>query len=413
MKTFLVRGISLALGGALFLGPAHADPGKARTLVAQGIRQASSNADAALASFNQAADEDSSLAAAHYNQGVILERRGRYAEAEAAYKKAVADKPDHYASIENLANLALRQKQTDKAEKILLDGIRSYPADLGLRNRLIAVWLAGDKVKEAEDEAKKILKADERNVGALVNLATVFFRRKQLELATSVLTRARDIDPNEAKVWINLGFVYLAGDDKTAAAEAFKKATELRSDLPEALNNLGALNNEARDYEGAIVALNQALALYPTFGKAYLNLGNALKGAKRYAEAEQAYKKSLELDPDNPDTLFNLGILHIDNELPGVDRLGRFDVAKEFLTRYTQSRGPTPAEVEQAKVYIADAEKTKTTEERRIRAEERRKQRQAAQPKPAEGAAKPEEKPAEPGAQKPAEPTPAEPGGKK
>jgi tetratricopeptide (TPR) repeat protein len=361
---------------------------KAKAALQAGISLAASSPQGALAKFKEALKEDSRLSAAHYNMGILYEQLGQYRDAESAYEDALEVQPDHYAAIENLANLALRKDEPGRAESILLGAIKKFPADLGLRNRLVSVWLAQKKLEAAETEAKKILKSDERNVRALVNLSIVFQRRGQLELASSVLERAREIDPGQAQIWVNLGFVYLAQSDKTKATEAFRRATEIRRDLPEAYNNLGALYVETRDYAGAIEALSRAISLYPDFAHAHANLGNAYKGNKQYKEAEASYKRAQSLDSSNVDVLYNLGILHLDNQLETVDRLARWDVVKDYLGKYLdRAQGLSEEEKERIAGFVAEADRGKVREQRAIEREERKKA-QAAK-KAAEGKSEP------------------------
>lgn len=401
-----IIGVSLALSSA----PAFAAPPDpaARGLLAQGADAAKSDVARGLKIFEDGASQYATVPQFNYNAGVLYERQGRYDDAVKAYKKAIAVDAKFLAPVENLANLSVRRQDLAGAEAILLEAIKRAPGDLNLRNRLIAVWLAGGKADAAENEAKKILKADEKNVGALVNLATVFFRRNQHELATSVLNRAKDIDAADPSIYINLGFVFLRQKDSAKAIEAFQKATELRGDLPEAHNNLGALFVEAHDYEAAIVSLQKALSLYPTFPNALVNLGNAYKGNKQYKEAEATYKKAQELDPANSEVLFNLGVLHLDNQIEGT--ANRFDVAREYLNKYLSSaKGLSAEEKTRAESYLVEVDRAKKREEQRLKNEERK-----AKMKAKEDAKKPADapKPADP-APGDAKPAPApEPGGK-
>ena len=140
--------------------------------VLEGVRIINSNPDRARALFQAAADADPTFAAAHYNAGVAAERLGDFSAAARSYQAAANANPKYFAAIENLANLSIRQGQPGQAESVLLRAIKANPSDLGLRNRLTSVWIASrQRTKQAEAEAKKVLKVDERNVGALLNLA--------------------------------------------------------------------------------------------------------------------------------------------------------------------------------------------------------------------------------------------------
>jgi tetratricopeptide (TPR) repeat protein len=352
------------------------NPG-ALDLVKNGVAMASSNPEGALRLFQQAADWEPTLAAAYFNSGIVHERVGRYGDAQSAYEEAISVDPSYEPAYQNLANLAVRKKDFEGAERLLREGLKKHGQSLALRNRLAAVYLAANRLNEAEVEAKAVLKTDERNIDGLVNIASVFFRRGQTELATAVLDRAREIDPNQAQVWNRLGFVYLKEDKPSEATEAFKRATELRGDLPEAHNNLGALYIETHNYDAAIQELKVALQLYPDFGDAYVNLGNAYKGNQQYQEAEQSYLKAQNMMPEALTILYNLGVLHLDNLVPGTDPLTRWDKAKSYLASYLDTAELSKERRQRVESFISEAERGKKREHNRIESDKRRAEREA------------------------------------
>ncbi len=109
-------------------------PPEVRTKLGEGVNAAQSNPDKAIEIFGSI-----DAAPAYYNQGVLYEHQGKYSDAERAYNKALSLDPNYLAAVENLANLAVRQQDMAAAEGSLLDAIKRAPADLNLRNRLIAV----------------------------------------------------------------------------------------------------------------------------------------------------------------------------------------------------------------------------------------------------------------------------------
>ena len=118
----------------------------AKRFLLEGNNRAQTDLDGAIQSYQNAITADAKFAAAHYNLAIIYERQSKYAEAAKAYEAAIQADDGYLAAVENLANLALRQTQPKAAEQILLNAIRRHPADLGLRNRLISVWLASEKI---------------------------------------------------------------------------------------------------------------------------------------------------------------------------------------------------------------------------------------------------------------------------
>jgi len=350
----------------------------ATELVEKGLGLAEQDPEAALQAFRQAESVDPSYALASYDAGVVLERLGRYGEAAKAYDAAIAKDPGLIQAIQNRANLEVRRNESDAAVRRLRTALESRPKDSALRNELISALIRSGQIKEAEAEAKALLKDDEKNVGALMNLAIIFRGRDQLELANSVLDRAREIDETEPMVWLQLGMIYLDRDQRSEAIEAFERAAEYRGDLPEVHNNLGALYVETNDYDAAIASLQRALSLYPDFPEAYLNLGNAYKGALDLKKAEEAYKEAQRLKSSGPEVAYNLGLLYLDNEMPDVDRLERWRVAKQYLQTYlSDASGLDDEESKRVQSYITEAERGLEREKKLMEREERRRLRAA------------------------------------
>ena len=81
----------------------------------------------------------------------------------------------------------------------------------------------------------------------------------------------------------------------------------------------------------------------------------------------------MELDPTLADTYFNLAILHLDSDLPGVDTIERYNKAIAYFTTYKE-KGGTDERVDQ---YLKDAAKGIDREQRRREREKKDQLRKA------------------------------------
>jgi tetratricopeptide (TPR) repeat protein len=341
----------------------------ASRLLATAAQTAESDPAAARNLIEQAVSDNPRCFQCYYSLGVLLEKEGKFAQAGHAYQQALKIHPAHLQSAINLSNLYLRLDRHREAQVLVSVAVRAAPRDLGLRNQLAAVLLASRQYDKAADQAKGVLLVDERNVQAMIYLAQAYYHWGKYELAERILLKAKEIDDTNALIHNRLGFVYLKMDDMSAAIAAFKKATELDSNLPEAYNNLGALYNQARDYATATEVLRKAVALAPRFFEAYLNLGNALRGAKNFKDAEEAYRRALQVKPDSRRPLFNLGLLYLDDDVPGYEKSARLKLAVEQLEKFRSKGGRHPRLAK----YLTEAKKK---HEREVKAEIRRKKRE-------------------------------------
>jgi len=352
-----------------------AEKAQARLVFEEGVRQSQGSLDAAAATFERAFAMDPGLGFAAYNAGVIYERMGDVIRARDAYVRALKVTADFEPASQNLTRLRLRSGRAEEAEADLRARIAGYPEKLGLRNQLVEVLIATGRLDSAEQEARKILKADEHNIPAMVNLAMAYYAKKRHELAKMVLENARQVDPGEAVVWNKLGFVEVALGNRPQAFEDFKKAAELRPDYPEAQINYGAMLVDAEDFAGAVKVLELAIKYAPNNAQAHLDLGNAYRGSRQFDLAKREYEKAQLLDPKLVDAQYNLGILHIDGDKPGLPVAERLEKAIAYLERYAAAGGSDP----RLALYKRDAQAALDKERKRLAREEKERLRNAAE----------------------------------
>ncbi len=378
-------------------GPIDADT---QAAIDRGIAQGrSGDLDGARRTFQDVVHRNPNAGPAWVNLGVIAERTGDLAEAETSYRRAAQCTPDPPESWDFLARLLVRTKRASEAEALLRGRVQQAPTALGARNALTWVLLETNRLADAEAEAKKVLKADEQNVRAMQLLAQGYYRQGKYELCRLVLENARAVDPNDPVTHNALGTVLLKLKQRAAALDSFKTAASLRPDFAEAHSNYGAMLVESGDYDGAVKELELAVSAAPQLLPARMNLGNAYRGKLELVKAREQYDKVVALDPTLADTYYNLAILHLDSDIPGMDTIDRYNKAIAYFTTYKE-KGGADDRVEQ---YLKDAAKGIDREQRR-RERERKDQLRKAE-KEAEA-----KKQAEAEAPKAAEnPTPAAP----
>ena len=376
--------------------PATQDPA-ARAAFAHAVQLAQSGDVAgAERALQEVLQRDPKLDHAWTDLGVLAERRGDLAAAEKDYRQALALAPDQEAAWDFLARLLCRQGRAQEAQQLAEARCTAAPTAPGPRNALAFALLQLNQPQAAEAEAKKVLKQEERNVRAMQLLAQAYFREGKYELAKLVLENARAVDATDAATHNLLGTTLLRLKQRPLALEEFRAAAQARPDFAEARNNYGVMLVEAGDFDGAVRELEAAVALAPDFVPARLNLGNAYRGKLAVAQADAQYQKVVELQPALADTYFNLAILNLDSEVPGVDTVERMNRAIAYFKTYRE-KGGTDERVDQ---YLQDATKGIDREQRRREREKKDQLRKAEKDKeaagkaaPAKAAAKPQDPP--------------------
>lgn len=302
-------------------------------------------------------DEPNGGFLAAYNLGVVYESQGEYEKAAQAYYKALTKNPDLSPALKNLSRLYLRQRRVADARKIVDRYINTRPRNLGHRAVLLEVMLAQGRYEDVVRQAKELLRKEERNVDAMLAMAEANYRLGRFELSKAILERCTKIAPERGEIYYRYGLVELKRNNSSGALSNFEKAVEVQPRFPEAHNNLGVLYHEARDYDAAIEHFNAALRDWPDFKQALLNLGNAHKGKGQFRDAEVAFRKAIDVDKEYADAYFNLALLYLDSEVPGMEKIPRLQKAVDTLNSYKRvSRGKL-AKDDPADKYIAEAKK--------------------------------------------------------
>ncbi|MDY0060840.1 MAG: tetratricopeptide repeat protein [Myxococcota bacterium] len=321
-------------------------------------------------SLRRALQAEPQLADARFNLATIAERQGKLEDAEQGYLETLRLQGTHREAAYNLANLLVRRDSLARAAQRLATLGEGLPDCLPLRNNLHRLWLQSDRVDQAVEEAKAVLKIDESNVDAMLNLAVGYTRQGKIELARMVLDIVARREPNNAEVEYRRALIWLKQGKKPAAIESLKKTVTLRPDFAEAHNHLGVLFLDAGDFLGAVEQFQAALGAYPGFKEAQLNLGSALRGQQKLSEAEAAYRKVIDLDRTYAPAYFNLGILFLDAKGSDTeDRIRKLRSAIEQFNQYKAILGPRLAAGDQADGYIEEAKRLIQVEEQRREAE--------------------------------------------
>ncbi|MDR0578026.1 MAG: tetratricopeptide repeat protein [Candidatus Accumulibacter sp.] len=160
--------------------------------------------------------------------------------------------------------------------------------------------LRSGRNEEARNAYERVLRADARNIDALLGLATLAARQGQADAAHAWYLRALEADPNDA----------------TARAGAFSTARQI-------------------DAEAAESHLKIALSAQPGSPPLLFALGNLYARQQRWSEAQQAYFEAHTGEPDDPDILFNLAV--------SLDHLRQAKLAAQYYRKALTARATRAA----------------------------------------------------------------------
>ena len=137
---------------------AHVAEGQARAWLSLGHVLETTNPDAAIEAYTQAAHLDPKDPEPHLSAGPLLEAQNRYADAEQEYKQAFALDPSSTDALTGMANIYMRGHRFTEAEDILRKLVALHPTDAGAHMQLGRMLAADGQPDPAIAELQEALK---------------------------------------------------------------------------------------------------------------------------------------------------------------------------------------------------------------------------------------------------------------
>jgi tetratricopeptide (TPR) repeat protein len=254
----------------------------------------------------------------YYNLGLALRMQGRYAGAFDAFYKAIWDAAWQPAGYFELARLACRAGRLEEALDLADRSLRCNWVHHQARHLKIAILRHLGRAAEAARECDLALELDRMEYGALwerhllsgdttfeqvarrqahtyVEIALAYTHAGLYDDALDLLQQPGLADP---MLHYYLAWLHtLAGDEAQA-----KKALA----APSAPNPVACFPNRLE----SVLALQTALRLNPADGQAALHLGNFWYAHRRYAEAIACWEQAREVPAVAPQAHRNLGLAY-------------------------------------------------------------------------------------------------------
>ncbi len=162
------------------------------------------------------------------------------------------------------------------------------------------LYRAGDR-DGARDLCERLVAAEPGNADALNLRGLIDHRAGAHAAAADWISRALEIEPENAVFHFNLGETLRAREKVDEATAAYYRALGFDPTLAGAYTNLGLLCLERRRLPEAADVLRRATAYMPTDGAAYARLGVAQAERGELDEALTAFARAIRFEPGNPD----------------------------------------------------------------------------------------------------------------
>jgi Flp pilus assembly protein TadD len=208
-------------------------------------------------------------------KGRAEQQAGRLAEAEAAYRHALALAPDHADTLHLLGLVTYRQQRFSEALGYLRAAVERQASSPVYWFNLGVVSHKAGRSMEARSAYEQAIALNSRYPEAYGNLGNVLRDIGDLSGAILAYQQALALNPAQADTHNNLGVAKKDLGSTQDAIACYRRALELKPTHAEAYNNLGLALMEVGTLHDAIAAFQQALSLAAGYQMARYNLGMA------------------------------------------------------------------------------------------------------------------------------------------
>lgn len=256
----------------------------------------SGNAAEARTLFEAAAKKSPNNYEAFYNLGMACEKLGDKPGAEAAYKSALAVKPDLDTAAAALSTLYLDQGRIDEALSVGRAALAKHPASAALHENVGVALATRSDQDSAMHELEEAVKAQPSEPMFHLTLAH-WLNVWRVRGAAPHLDAARDLVKDDYGMIASIGHEYRMAGEFDSCTKTFEHAIQIK-DGGEVRTERALCRLGLKDEKGTLDDLQVAVAKDPSYAPAHYYLGGRLALTKKFKEAAAEYAKYLELAPN-------------------------------------------------------------------------------------------------------------------
>lgn len=219
------------------------------------------------------------------------EARGRPADAEAAYRQAIAARPDFPEALSNLAALLTRADRPAEAVQLLDRALAGRPDFHAARFNRGTAHYALRRLAEAEADFRHILEHQPNHARALNELGRVLLKQTRVREAADLFRDGHRRHPKNPRFLANLASALELLNDLAGAEQAVGQALALAPDAPALRYTQARLEHRLGHLAEARTHLDRLLAgdlSQEQRGEALFELGEVLDEQGDAAEAFRA-----------------------------------------------------------------------------------------------------------------------------
>lgn len=248
---------------------------------------------------------NTSRSAEQIAQGHALQRQGKFAEAEVAFRKVLAQEPDNAQALHLLGVTVGRMGRPQEAVIHFAAAAKLQPANPYFHTNLGHALLEAGRNAEALQSLERALHLKPDLVAAYRGRGIAQVRLNQAEAALDSFRKVAQLSPQDTQAQNDLGVILERTGQPLEALEHFGRAIAINPHHPQAHHNRGQVEMSLGRYAEALVSFETASKLMPREATLIASHGNALRALQRPAEALECYDRALALNSAHPDIHHN------------------------------------------------------------------------------------------------------------
>jgi tetratricopeptide (TPR) repeat protein/ferredoxin len=237
---------------------------------------------------------------AQHGLGGVLRRVGMSADAEAAYRRALALDPGHDGARTGLLNVLAEGRRSDDAVAVYEAAVAARPDDADLAAEFGNMLFRLGRVGEAEAQCRRALSILPDHEEARMGLAMILYGGGKKDEALGLFDEAKARAPGRAAPLVAEARFLQRVREPEAARASLEAALTLEPEHADAHLLLGDMLIAQRKPDEAIVHLDRAARLLPQRAYAHYALGLAHYLAGRHADALPHLQTAADLEPHQP-----------------------------------------------------------------------------------------------------------------
>lgn len=242
-----------------------------------------------------------------YLSARVADYLGNTKEAEEAYKRAIAADPKIIDSYLYLSRLFMKYRRYTEATPVLEQGLAQAPDNAAMRVGMGELALHERDIERAEREFKKAIELNAYDADAYLGASRVSQERGKFEQAAKEVEKALELNPRITGGRMSRGIALWKLGRLDEAVVELDAAREAEPKNVQIIVTLGAVKFDKGDLNGAVEHLNAALIAEPGNANANFYLARVKNAKQEHTQAIEAMKRALDYDSKNPLYLYWYG----------------------------------------------------------------------------------------------------------